>query len=268
MSGNSMTQNSYCGVEIYSSSDNTLSGNNVTGNSDIGISLDSSSGNVFFRNVIGNNVYNLGVSGFKLSDYVDSIDTSNLVNGKPVYYYVNQEGLAISPSTHPNVGYLGLVNCTNITVEHLVITDNLQGVLLAYTNDSTVTENNLASNTFGIYLEGSSGNTVSGNDVTENSEAVWLDSSSDNAIYHNNFMNNLHQVYTGDLVNAWDNGYPSGGNFWSNYNGVDEKRGPKQDQLGSDGIGDTPCNADHYPLMQPWSALPQSYNGNLRALHA
>jgi nitrous oxidase accessory protein NosD len=62
----------------------------------------------------------------------------------------------------------------------------------------------------------------------------------------NNFVNNNVQVYsTSDSANIWDGGYPSGGNFWSDYNGTDANH---------DGIGDTPYiidanNTDHYPLM-------------------
>jgi len=59
-------------------------------------------------------------------------------------------------------------------------------------------------------------------------------------------------------VNVWDDGYPSGGNFWSDYEGVDEKSGSNQDQPGSDGVGDTAYaidvnNTDRYPLMAPFS---------------
>jgi hypothetical protein len=55
-------------------------------------------------------------------------------------------------------------------------------------------------------------------------------------------------------VNVWDDGYPSGGNYWSDYAGVDEKSGPGQNLTGSDGIGDTHYiidgnNRDRYPLM-------------------
>ena len=56
-----------------------------------------------------------------------------------------------------------------------------------------------------------------------------------------------------DGVNHWDNGYPSGGNYWSDYTGVD-----------GDGIGDTPYiilggdNQDWYPFMNPngWISFP------------
>ncbi len=60
--------------------------------------------------------------------------------------------------------------------------------------------------------------------------------------------------------NAWDIGYPSGGNYWSDYNGSDLLSGPYQNETGGDGIGDTPYvidvnNMDKYPLMEPWSPI-------------
>src|SRR3989475_2764631 len=57
--------------------------------------------------------------------------------------------------------------------------------------------------------------------------------------------------------NTWDDGYPDGGNFWSNYQGADRCSGPGQNICnGPDGIGDTPypiqvLGADRYPLMRP-----------------
>jgi len=59
-------------------------------------------------------------------------------------------------------------------------------------------------------------------------------------------------------ANFWNSSYPSGGNYWSNYAGVDLYSGPYQNETGSDGIGDTPHvltlnNQDNYPLVNPWS---------------
>jgi hypothetical protein len=67
-------------------------------------------------------------------------------------------------------------------------------------------------------------------------------------------MNNTNQVST-NSVNTWDNGYPSGGNYWSDYNGTDLYSGPGQNITGSDSIGDTPYvinanNRDRYPKVQ------------------
>jgi hypothetical protein len=61
-------------------------------------------------------------------------------------------------------------------------------------------------------------------------------------------------------VEVEDNGYPSGGNYWSDYNGTDMYHGPYQNQTGSDGIGDTPYvidanNTDNYPLMGSFSSF-------------
>jgi len=84
-------------------------------------------------------------------------------------------------------------------------------------------------------------------------------SSNYNSIFHNSFVNNSIQVYSYSSVNIWDDGYPSGGNYWSDYAGLDAYRGSVQDQNGGDGIGDTPYvidadNQDSYPLMKafPW----------------
>jgi hypothetical protein len=63
---------------------------------------------------------------------------------------------------------------------------------------------------------------------------------------------------TDGYTNVWDNGYPSGGNYWSDYNGTDLLLGSGQNETGSDGIGDTPYvidanNRDNYPLMKPYA---------------
>jgi parallel beta-helix repeat protein len=495
LSDNDVTENPAYGIALNSSSYNTLVGNTVLGNAGLGgsgiylssssynilssnnatenyynIVLDSSSGNVLVQNVFNKSFSgNFVIYGSVLTDYINWVDDSNSVNGKPIYYIVNQNSLLIDPSTYPSIGYLALVNCTNIMVENITLTnDNEQGALFAYTSNSTITKSNILNGDYGIYLDscsndtvsdnnvtgtgdgiyvlsssnntlnhnnvtgnnggislnsdsnnmvssnnvtgnkggiglssssndtvscnivsgsaswgmwllgsssnmvsgnivtqdsfqgiylsscfddavsgnnvtgnygdgiyvdlycfnetvvsnsviGNSGNgiilyttwnntvvvnatvqvlstggnaadvtggnslancTVSGNEVTGNAEngialirtsgntvsgnsafgngrGIFLDNSSNNTIYHNNFINNTEQaVVSGSEPNTWDDGYPSGGNYWSDYTGSDSHGSPYQNTTGSDGIGDTPYvidanNTDHYPLMAP-----------------
>jgi parallel beta-helix repeat protein len=110
-----------------------------------------------------------------------------------------------------------------------------------------------------IKLAGSSNNAITGNIITDNRwYSIRSDNSSDsNIIHHNNFINNNQNVFD-EGKNIWDNGYPSGGNFWDDYTGSDTFSGPGQNIPGSDGIGDIPYsvpvgNRDNYPLMHPRS---------------
>ena len=83
-----------------------------------------------------------------------------------------------------------------------------------------------------------------------------------NRIYHNTFLNNSKNAYDAGN-NYWNDSYPSGGNYWDDYKWFDKYRGPNQNILGSDGIGDTPYdisgdgnNKDWYPLMYLWGENP------------
>jgi parallel beta-helix repeat protein len=136
------------------------------------------------------------------------------------------------------------------------------GILLGSSASNMITDNNVAGNGIGIELDGSTNNSIVGNNITANKEyGVLLTDSNYNMIYHNNFINNAMpkwQAVAGNVPtivnNTWDNGYPSGGNYWSDYNGTDLKSGTKQNATGSDAIGDTPYDInfeqrDHYPLI-------------------
>jgi hypothetical protein len=111
-------------------------------------------------------------------------------------------------------------------------------------NGNRVFENNITDTNFGVQLVG---------------DPLAAGFPYNNTFYHNNFINNTYQAadYSG-RPNTFDDGYPSGGNYWSDYNGTDLYSGPYQNLTGSDGIGDTPYvigsnNTDNYPLMNTWS---------------
>jgi parallel beta-helix repeat protein len=154
-----------------------------------------------------------------------------------------------------------LQDVVNITIKNTLISDCFNGIQLFNASDNTITANAIVGSSYeGVGVYYSSGNVVAGNNITNNQIGIAFYSSSSNSIVHNDFIDNAYQVYTESSTNNWDNGYPSGGNYWSDYTGTDAYSGPNQNQPGSDGIGDTPYNCsennqDGYPLMQKWTNI-------------
>ena len=260
ISANYLINNLRGGIVIQDSSNNNIiSSNNVINNGG-GISIYSSSNNKLRNNNMGND-FNFEVYGTELSHFVNDVDISNTINGKKIYFLVNKSDLIISPSTFLGLGFLALVNCTRIIVQNLNLANNGQGVLLAFTTNSTITKNYITHNSNGVGLYSSSKNIISGNSITNNYRCIHLFKSSNNIIYHNNFINNTKQVDEFALgsnsarlsVNVWDDGYPSGGNYWDDY----LTRYPDAKEIDGSGIGDTPYilyerNQDDYPLLPYW----------------
>ena len=302
ITGNTLTNNTRSGMLVSFSDNNTITENTLTTNKEWGMRLGFSGNNFLRDNSMVGNLYNLEVYSYYLSSLINDIDTSNTVNGKPVYYWVNEQDRQV-PS---DAGYVGIVNSTNIIVTDLTLTDNSGGVIFAFTDNSTIENVNATNNVYGIYLYRSNYNTVIGNMLTNNIDGIYLwvgnrntiaenmltnndhglhlwyeaynntiaenmfrnnkrgvelgEICSNNSIYHNNFVNNTVQASTSHtcaLPNVWGCDYPSGGNYWSDYNGSDNFWGINQDLKGCDMMGDTPYfldenNTDKYPLIMPW----------------
>ena len=249
ISGNNIANNSY-GIWIYysysSSNNNSISGNNITANNFMGVYLESSSNNSISRNTFTED----GL--FVQNAYQNSVE-NNTVNGKPLVYLEGVANYSVD-----DAGQVILVRCDSIMVENLNLSRASVGVQLLETNNSIISGNNIAANNcYGIWLISSFNNSITGNNITNNYYGIYFVFSSGNKVY-DNFINNPSQVFGHQSTNVWDNGYPSGGNYWSDYDGTDLYSGPHQNQSASDGIGDTPYvidaeNLDNYPLMNPWS---------------
>ena len=209
ISRNNIVNNVIGAVLSYSSSNNNVSGNNVTSNDEYGISLDFSSNNILRGNKIANNKYNFFVRGSKLIEFVNDVDASNAVDGKPVYYWVSKRDMDVPP----NGGYVALVNCTRITVQNLNLTKNWQGMLIAYTINSKITKNTIKNNEYGIESVYSSNNNVSRNTIVNNRYDIRLSYSSNNHISENNIANSGCGVY---LYSSSNNNNVSGNNITTN----------------------------------------------------
>jgi len=139
------------------------------------------------------------------------------------------------------------------------------GVHLYQANRTTWLRNNLAGAVnFGLHALDSHDGTLVENRIAGNGVGVALEGSTGWLVHHNLFESNALQAQD-DLgaVNTWDDGYPSGGNWWSDYGGVDQCSGPLQNICPNpDSIGDTPYvidpdSRDRYPLWTP-AAIPPS----------
>jgi parallel beta-helix repeat protein len=321
--GNIMTGNNV-GIECeMGSMDNNVSGNKIAGSKYIGIELESSSNNTLRNNAVTDSKqYSFGLLN---GDMLNDVDKSNTIDGKPILYLVNRQNLIVDAETEPSIAYLALVNSTNITIRNLEFKNNMQGIVLIQSkncliqnvtvinnlngiqihgstydgfgnntilgcnvtsnpaygieissarygnplNNNTLLANVIANSYYGISIRDTDNNTVQDNSIMNNSEGIKL-YTSNNVVSHNNFVDNKIQADVRN-VNFWDDGYPSGGNYWSNYNGTDMLSGPYHNITGSDGIGDIAytldlSNTDHYPLTGMFSGYTATARHSIQSI--
>ena len=146
-----------------------------------------------------NNIENCSICfWFDSSASINNIDYSNLVNGKKVYYLVNEKNLVIDQSTCLDIGFLALVNCTGMTVQNLDLDGVGECMLLVSTTNSTLSNNRIANSYCGIKLVSSSNNVLRNNSMTNNTYNFWVQDALVNDIDDSNMVNNKPVYY---LVN-------------------------------------------------------------------
>lgn len=223
---------------------------------------------IVFYNVQGGSVFNCTLSNSYLGIYL-LISTGNAIVNNTAFG--NDFGIQLESYSDSN------------TIVGNKVSSGVFGIGLDNSDANKVDANNASGNEYGIVLHSSVGNMVANNTVSMSvndgirvsSAAGWVSTgnvisdntvaancnginitslSTGNLIYHNRMTANTVQAFD-ESTNSWDDGYPSGGNWWSDYSGVDVKSGAAQDQYVCDGIGDSPYTftggQDRYPL---WTA--------------
>jgi parallel beta-helix repeat protein len=177
-------------IYITGSPDVIIADNTIYGGGNSGISIWSGSTNVVLSN---NQLYFSSIAMLgSLADFQSyNVYPNNTVNDKPVYFYVSQSDL--STEDFQNAGQIFLVDCTNVEIFDLTISDVNTGIgpvglshaviTLHSTTYSILSNITLTNCTKGIYLdEISNYNSIYGCSITQNTLGIILDDDSD----HNN----------------------------------------------------------------------------------
>lgn len=262
VANNNASSNIKHGIYLVLSDNNTIT-NNVLWDNYFGIYLWDSNGN----DIVGNIVSSGTSRGINLLNSDNNTVSNNFVKG-------NRRGIALWWGSTGNtlINNTALSNNEGIYLDHSnsndvinnAVSSSYSGIYLEYSDNNTAMDNHVWNNKKGFRLVASDGNTVADNTVILNIQhGMTLAASRNNSIHHNNLINNSQQAYDDLDTNQWDDGYPSGGNYWSDYTGVDVFSGPNQDVPGSDGKGDTPYvidtdSEDRYPLVAPVPRPPSA----------
>jgi parallel beta-helix repeat protein len=245
---------------IHKSSHNYVIDSNFTRNEGSGISCSYSSNNTIIQNDFINNDGN-GIAIWQSGN--DSILNNNIE--------INEMGgIYISNSFYTNVSHNNILS-NNDNGLHLSsasysfvffnkIAHNYGVGIFVSSSHNIISHNYLADNYYAILLEFSGENEITYNNIISNSQGIWEQSSSCNRIHHNDIIHNGWQAYDDNANSNWNDTYPSGGNYWSDWSPActDVYDGPQTPQItGSpDGICDNPRNVqfgsnDYYPLTAP-----------------
>ena len=221
---NIANNNGFAGIYLFVSNNNTISRNTANNNTEHGIHLDESSSN----NTVSNNIMK-GCGLFLRGTYPvissNIIEKSNLVNGKTVYFYVNETGLYNDNFTDP--GQIILIGCNNSIISNFNIFNTSTSIALHYGNNNTVLDNIVYNNTIhGIYLNHCNNTTISGNNASNNMYGISLLECFFNNVTKNVANNNTNTPFflysnpSGIYLLECDNNSVSRNNASFNDNGI------------------------------------------------
>ncbi len=232
VSYNKIEDSDYYGIELSSiSSLNNISCNKIINSGFYGINCKSHYVTIISNNFTGSgnfDIYLFWASGMTLSNnlmekgikfYESSgnlIDTTNLVDGKPVYYYEDESNLNIEGI--PEAGMLILVQCENLTIKDMEISHK-SGVQIMESYNITIL--NLTSNyngEYGIYLEKSNEVKIFNSSFSYNGIGVKMINSYHNKFYWNEMSHN--SIYGVNLRYSYYNEFSFNDILDNNFDGV------------------------------------------------
>ncbi len=274
------------GILVESSTDVELFQNNVTGSPATGArGVDSSDLHVAYNTFGGapglQFVQATGVFGYE-NEAPGGIEA---LGGSDITLFDNRAGITLNGvrdaqlngnEARASGGIRIQGDSGNITVSGNRVHEGTDGIVVenllgGLPEDVRILGNDVENNSVGVLINSARSVTVAGNRIANNRNygLQVVSASYPLVVHHNNFLNNSVQaedvVHSSPPDSVWDSGYPSGGNYWSNYTVADTCGGIDQRNCtGPDGFGDVPYvvgggaggpfpySRDRYPRMTPF----------------
>jgi len=233
-----------------------------------------------------NNINNIEITEFTVTHYslgiiVESSSYNNIIANNNIISN-NVTGIVIDTGAYNNTiisnyillnryygVHLAFYSHNNTVINNHVSETSGTGIAIVHSSYNTITNNNVSSNSdYGIHLGISShNNIVTSNNVSLNKFYGIFDTLNKlNRIYHNNIIDNTpHQAFDDTNVNFWNDTYPSGGNYWSDYSPTCQDLYSGAITPQTTGSPDEICDiqydvdedtADYYPLKYPYGEPP------------
>jgi len=189
---NTIFGNNYTGIDFQNSDNNTLRDNNLSNNRR-GMSLFNGGNYTVINNTFYSNEFwgicisisrnftlkdnrleggGIWMFGSRMNNWnTHDIDTSNMVNGKPIAYYKNVIGIPVLE----NAGQIILANCTGMEITNQNFSQVTNGLQLGFSSDIKIMKNVFYSNRwYGMSMENSQHIEITHNYFTNNRYGIYL----------------------------------------------------------------------------------------------
>jgi parallel beta-helix repeat protein len=272
---------SLLGDSITPTTDNIIVDNTFENNSNVAVSIGFGLSNTISKNEVSESAYGMKLALTNTTTISDNCLTSNsygvYLNRCTNNSLINNIGIdnsfcavlaysdniiirnnRISRSTYA----IQLYDSHSNTLLYNFVSDNpTYGIYMVYSDNNNVTDNTVSRSDWGLTLYDSLSNTVKSNVISYNTYGITTTTSPNNIIFQNDFIENVDQITRDFLsINTWSQN--ERGNYWSDYQGVDDGSGGR---VAGDGVGDTfipHLGEDNYPLMNPVHWLCGDFDGD------
>jgi len=143
--GNHINYNEH-GIWISSVTDSNFTKNEINDNNRTGIYIQPwcKDNNFTDNSLINNGILIDSGTLNQMTTWYETIDSSNTVNSRPIYFYVNETGFTADKFT--NAGQIILINCNDSMIKNANTSYSTNGILLYYCENITITASDISNN--------------------------------------------------------------------------------------------------------------------------